>query len=144
MTVTRPPTAAMADLEAQIASLTELMAQHPRRVDLVFGRASAYRSAGKLEEAVADFAKVRALVWVSVCVCVCVELGVVCGCVRAFTGSIVKTHTRCVSEAVERAQLSSAVMYFVHALHHSTQANSRGTSGSLRGGRKSISKSICV
>ena len=64
MTVTRPPTAAMADLEAQIASLTELMAQHPRRVDLVFGRASAYRSAGKLEEAVADFAKVRALVCV--------------------------------------------------------------------------------
>jgi hypothetical protein len=81
MTVTRPPTAAMADLEAQIASLTELIAQHPRRVDLVFGRASAYRSAGKLELAVADFAKVRARVCVSlalslrvcvyVCVCVC-------------------------------------------------------------------------
>lgn len=66
MTVTRPPTAAMADLEAQIASLTELMAQHPRRVDLVFGRASAYRSAGKLEQAVADFAKVRARVCVRV------------------------------------------------------------------------------
>jgi hypothetical protein len=65
--VTRPPTAAMADLDAQIETLTARMAEHPRRVDLVFGRASAYRSAGRCEEAVADFSKVRAasLRWLS-------------------------------------------------------------------------------